>query len=386
MKIESAEIIGLNGLNNHIKLEFNDDLNIITGRNGSGKTNILKLIWYVISGNIFHAIQEINFVEITIKTTDYTLIISKLSRNSCSLKMIVKGKEKEIVNLDEWILDEDDEDNLQFMLFQLRSASDNQELHQENPNTLISRQGASLFLPTFRRVEGGIRAKIKNTRNNMMSSRRLEQSLFELSEIMTNRNHLFVSSLGTGDVERFLRDKNAELVEMVTNLQDNTNLIVSNKLKELQKYNDTNQIQAELQNIHHIMDKSEQERLEIMRPLDIAKKYILDILKISGIKIGTLTFGDTVQTINSSLLSAGEKQMLSFLAYNAFYQDTIFIIDEPELSLHVDWQRILFPTLLRQNSSNQFIVATHSPFIYAKYPDKELTWVDDRGDCNEDEQ
>ena len=78
--------------------------------------------------------------------------------------------------------------------------------------------------------------------------------------------------------------------------------------------------------------------------------------------------------------------MLSFLAYNAFYQDTIFIIDEPELSLHVDWQRILFPTLLKQNSSNQFIVATHSPFIYAKYPDKELTWVDDRGDCNGEEQ
>lgn len=380
MKIKSAEIIGLNGLDNHIKLDFNDDLNIITGRNGSGKTNILKLIWYVISGNIFHAIQEINFDEIIIKTTEYTVKISKLSRNSCSLKLVIG--EKEVIALDEWILDEDDEDNLQFMLSQLRNVSDNQELHQENPNTLISRRGASLFLPTFRRVEGGIRAKVKNARINMMSSRRLEQSLFELSEIMTNRNHLFVSSLGTIDVERFLRDKNAELVEMVTNLQDETNLIVSNKLKELQKYTDTNQIQTELENIHSIMDKSEQDRLEIMRPLDVARKYILDILKISGIKIGNLTFGDTVQTINSSLLSAGEKQMLSFLAYNAFYQDTIFIIDEPELSLHVDWQRILFPTLLRQNSSNQFIVATHSPFIYAKYPDKELTWVDDRGDCD----
>lgn len=384
MKIKSAEIFGLNGLDNHIKLDFNKDLNIITGRNGSGKTNILKLIWYVISGNVFHAIQEINFNKITIKTTEYTVTISKLSRNSCSLKLVLG--EKEIIALDEWILDEDDEDNLQFMLSQLRNVSDNQELHQENPNALISRRGASLFLPTFRRVEGGIRAKVKNARTNMMSSRRLEQSLFELSEIMTNRNHLFVSSLGTVDVERFLRDKNAELVEMVTNLQDETNLIVSNKLKELQKYTDTNQIQTELQNIHSIMDKSEQDRLEIMRPLDVARKYILDILKISGIKIGNLTFGDTVQTISSSLLSAGEKQMLSFLAYNAFYQDTIFIIDEPELSLHVDWQRILFPTLLKQNSSNQFIVATHSPFIYAKYPDKELTWVDDRGDCNGEEQ
>lgn len=94
-----------------------------------------------------------------------------------------------------------------------------------------------------------------------------------------------------------------------------------------------------------------------------------------------LNFGDAANAINSDLLSAGEKQMFSFIAYNTFYQDTIFIIDEPELSLHIDWQRTLFPTLLKQGTSNQFIVATHSPFIYSKYPDKELQLISDRGDC-----
>ena len=39
----------------------------------------------------------------------------------------------------------------------------------------------------------------------------------------------------------------------------------------------------------------------------------------------------------------GEKQMLSFLCYNAFANQTCIFIDEPEISLHVDWQRILFP-------------------------------------------
>ena len=87
--------------------------------------------------------------------------------------------------------------------------------------------------------------------------------------------------------------------------------------------------------------------------------------------------------ISSDLLSSGEKQLLSFLAYNAFMQNAIFIIDEPELSLHVDWQRQLFPTLLKQGTSNQFIVATHSPFIYSKYPDKELMLSSDKGN-NED--
>ena len=113
----------------------------------------------------------------------------------------------------------------------------------------------------------------------------------------------------------------------------------------------------------------------------------LKFIKINGIKLGNtkngLNLGDSASAISSDLLSSGEKQLLSFLAYNAFMQNAIFIIDEPELSLHVDWQRQLFPTLLKQGTSNQFIVATHSPFIYSKYPDKELMLSSDKGN-NED--
>jgi len=50
----------------------------------------------------------------------------------------------------------------------------------------------------------------------------------------------------------------------------------------------------------------------------------------------------------------------------------IILIDEPELSLHVDWQRILFDVLMEQGTDNQFLIATHSPFIYSQFPDKEL--------------
>ena len=71
--------------------------------------------------------------------------------------------------------------------------------------------------------------------------------------------------------------------------------------------------------------------------------------------------------------------MLSFLCYNAFASNSCIFIDEPEISLHVDWQRTLFPTLLAQSTSNQFIITTHSPFIYSKYADKELVLNPDRG-------
>lgn len=38
----------------------------------------------------------------------------------------------------------------------------------------------------------------------------------------------------------------------------------------------------------------------------------------------------------------------------------------------MDWQRILFDVLMEQGTDNQFIIATHSLFIYSQFPDKEL--------------
>ena len=64
------------------------------------------------------------------------------------------------------------------------------------------------------------------------------------------------------------------------------------------------------------------------------------------------------------------------------YDNAIFFIDEPEISLHADWQRLLFRILMKQNTTNQFIITTQSPFIYSKYSKNEIC-IDpnlDRGD------
>ncbi|HMQ99674.1 MAG TPA: AAA family ATPase [Ignavibacteria bacterium] len=63
-------------------------------------------------------------------------------------------------------------------------------------------------------------------------------------------------------------------------------------------------------------------------------------------------------------LSSGEKQMLILFcnAITANDEGTIFIIDEPEISLNIKWQRELLMTLLNFSSDGkvQFILATHS--------------------------
>lgn len=58
--IKSLKVTGLNRCMS-FDLKFHEDINIVTGRNGSGKTTVLKLLWYAISGNLERIIAEIRF-------------------------------------------------------------------------------------------------------------------------------------------------------------------------------------------------------------------------------------------------------------------------------------------------------------------------------------
>lgn len=66
-----------------------------------------------------------------------------------------------------------------------------------------------------------------------------------------------------------------------------------------------------------------------------------------------------------SSLSSGEKQILTMLysASRSRFKTGTFLIDEPELSLHVDWQRQILRELMQQSSHRQIIACTHSPEV-----------------------
>lgn len=77
------------------------------------------------------------------------------------------------------------------------------------------------------------------------------------------------------------------------------------------------------------------------------------------------------EELTPAMLSSGEKQLLLLFCntITAREQASIFIIDEPELSLNVVWQRKLINTLLAfsEGSSIQFILASHSIELLSKY-------------------
>ena len=80
------------------------------------------------------------------------------------------------------------------------------------------------------------------------------------------------------------------------------------------------------------------------------------------------------QKISIHYLSSGEKQLLIFFANLIFNvksdKSGIFVVDEPELSLHLSWQRKFVDKALDINNNLQLIFATHAPEIIGNRRDK----------------
>lgn len=79
-------------------------------------------------------------------------------------------------------------------------------------------------------------------------------------------------------------------------------------------------------------------------------------------------------SVSLDALSSGEKQIVSLMA--KLYLDggkKIVLVDEPELSLSIDWQRKVLPDVLSSGSVVQLLAITHSPFIFENELDKFAT-------------
>ena len=64
-------------------------------------------------------------------------------------------------------------------------------------------------------------------------------------------------------------------------------------------------------------------------------------------------------------LSSGEKQMLAILLTVLVEDDQPYVLfmDEPEVSLHIEWQKRLLDLILELNPNVQIILTTHSPAV-----------------------
>ncbi|CAK2038929.1 putative SMC protein [Vibrio crassostreae] len=79
----------------------------------------------------------------------------------------------------------------------------------------------------------------------------------------------------------------------------------------------------------------------------------------------TLADANSGDPIHWSLLSRGEKTIIYLLFSTYYYRDRVkvFLLDEPEISLHVRWQKRLIKDLRDIAPDSQLIIATHSPSL-----------------------
>lgn len=125
--------------------------------------------------------------------------------------------------------------------------------------------------------------------------------------------------------------------------------------------------------------KSVEGRLEAVDPIyqliDRFIKIVNGLLTDKAIDF-KLSQGFTIQNrlglnLKPAQLSSGEQQLLLLFCYVLTARDTptIFMIDEPEISLNVKWQRQLVQSLLdiTDGASIQFIFASHSMELLAQH-------------------
>ena len=398
------------GLNNKLdaEFEFNEDLNIFTGANGSGKTTLLKLIWYLISGNLQIIMYEIPFKFISIRTDFFNLTTTRVK--SDRFKFDCQFVQKNVDSLMNVVVNPD------LKLGTAEDASNVKKFFEMN-NHVANVMKRSFFFPTFRRIESELFSlsnisyftgdlRKRSEYHPSLVPGRLQAALSEFSSVMSVEAHQFITSISTQDIVRLLDRKQIDISGEINDLHTTLSDTIIEKIETLSHNEEQTNVGKSqdaislLDDIQNIVKQVDCKRKDLLTPFTVLTNLIQEMLNyqslnlkeetlsnegIEGIKLdsgkdGLIVAGAREIEMSSGKLSSGEKQMLSFLCYNVFYNNIPIFIDEPELSLHVDWQRRLFPTLMEQGQNNQFFVATHSPFIYTKYPDKEFMLDEDRGE------
>ncbi len=108
---------------------------------------------------------------------------------------------------------------------------------------------------------------------------------------------------------------------------------------------------------------------EISKNKKIFQDRIDELFQDTGKKIirteNEIRFDQMGETIYPYQLSSGEKQMLVILL-TVLVEDNlpyVLLMDEPEVSLHIEWQKRLVELILELNPQVQIILTTHSPAV-----------------------
>ncbi len=123
-----------------------------------------------------------------------------------------------------------------------------------------------------------------------------------------------------------------------------------------------------------LLANTENKTAELLRIQELFDKFYISLQQFMPqytiVNMSKLIFGisdeDGVdQTFPFTRLSTGEKQLVYLLltVTNTLENQTLLLLDEADLGMHIDWKKILLRELRRINPNMQIIAATHSPSL-----------------------
>lgn len=410
--------------NKELKLNFpNDKVTIIHGTNGSGKTTLLKVIHAMFSMNDSIIADE--------KITEGVLVL--LEKETRDKKFVsVKFFEEQRAYIWETDIDnfEDFTDNFTSLVFGVNRGITFSNAINKVAAADVSRMVREFNIninetPRYSSSSARVIEDITDFLNNqvIIRSRRMNRNRLNIDlsekhlmldslsmknvEVMLNRKYIIeknyiaervqnalfdtlaqVIDNGNRDVEEVPEDfveklskYRDTLIELLSDLEGNE---LSKKIvSALSSYNDshnnlfekkgliTNLVYnmiTELEKGRGILNAVTQLIDEFNDYLEENKKLIIDE---NGTRVITKNNKHGIEK-----LSSGERHLLSFLTLFVIEGSNrdVLMIDEPEISLNLEWQSKLLNVLSKFAPNSQIIVATHSPAI-AEYNTNNLVEI-----------
>ena len=409
--IRRVKINGLFGTNN-IDITFDNSVNIFVGENGLGKTTILSCIYFLLTGNL-EKLYEINFKSIAVFFYDdekeykvYNKVYNKLydkkliSQNFKYYENYQRSLRNALAHGDDNLiriyLNSFNEKNKNYIIGINETIEANIKRIEEIKNKIKER---ILYLPTYRRIEANLDSELLH-----------DLSIYDTEDFLIKFGMDDVKELIDKTIDKIRKSAIDGFNEMNSILlTEYTNNKYKNKISENEfNYNEIevllnkigvkinpktkNEIlrlikTKEIYNSEYIYLKnflnllynnSEKQRVFDHRLIDfvnLCNKYFINkeiVYDPNTLKLDLYLVNkksNSNKKIKFSELSSGEKQIVSI--FSKLYlekidtdQKFIVIIDEPELSLSLNWQEKLLPDIMNTNKCSLLITVTHSPFIF----------------------
>lgn len=422
----------------NIKLHFEDNTLILVGENGVGKTTVLRLLFYILSGQ-WTLIASIKFDEVSLvingklyklKHSDFTKPFSNvrspfLRRFPPHIRdrVLEAMNSKESLPRLEMLCERYDVpyhrifDQLELFDSELAHSSDALKFKSVLKEIQSSLNSQLLYLPTYRRIEQELGSIFRDF--DEREFRRRKEFLIE-KNINTKSSFIELIEFGMKDVEANIEKTLSSLNVFA---RENLNDLTFSYLGDIvdQRYNDVNisniqnaseqTIQSVLNRIpHQILTSDSKDHLsgiingikskkrvsahfrvichyfsklmvfqEELKEKELKIKSFCDVcneyMENKEFRYDTLNFQFSIRSkkeveieneIKLSHLSSGEKQIVSLFShlYLSGEEKYFVLIDEPELSLSVPWQRRFLMDITRGNFCSGLVAVTHSPFIY----------------------